>query len=373
MTPFALHIPQAEIDDLHARLARTRLPDRTPGPDWAFGTDPDWLAELIAYWREGFDWRAQEAALNRFEQFMLPLHRIDLHVIRAEGRGPAPKPLLLLHGWPGSVFEFLDILPMLTDPGSHGGDPGDAFTVIAPSLPGFGLSFTPGQKRFGVGEMAELFADLITVLGYDSFGVQGGDWGAFIGSALALHHPDRVTGLHLNYLPLRPEPSAFEREETAYAVLQGTKPQTLAYALTDSPAGLAAWIGEKFHRWTDHAGDPFTAVNRDRMLANISLYWFTGAIGSSFWPYYARLHGDWPVPDGSQIRVPMAHAVFPCEIRRPTQAAAERMFPDIRRWTNMQAGGHFAAMEQPAALANDVRAFFAELRETRHRRAPSHG
>ncbi|SDE04581.1 epoxide hydrolase [Ruegeria marina] len=361
MQAFELEIAQGQIDDLHDRLGRTRLPDRTPGPDWAFGTDPDWLADLIGYWRDRFDWRAQEAALNAFEQVMLPLHGIDLHTIIAKGQGPSPRPLLLLHGWPGSVFEFLDILPILTDPARFGGRPEDAFTVVAPSLPGFGLSFAPGQKRFSVQEMAALFADLMSALGYPRFGVQGGDWGAFTGSALALRHPDRVTGLHLNYLPLRPEPSEFEREETAYAIIQGTKPQTLAYALTDSPAGLAAWIGEKFHRWTDHGGDPFTAVSRDRMLANISLYWFTGAIGSSFWPYYARLHGDWPVPDGAQVRVPMGHAAFPREIRRPEREAAAQMFPDIRRWTGMEKGGHFAAMEQPAALAAEIRAFFADL------------
>jgi microsomal epoxide hydrolase len=361
MEPFTLHVPQAEIDDLNHRLSRTRLPDQTPGPDWAYGTDRDWLEELIAYWRDGFDWRAQEAALNAFPQIKVRLHGIDLHVIRATGKGPAPRPLLLLHGWPGSVFEFLDILPLLTDPGSHGGDPADAFTVIAPSLPGFGLSFEPGQRRFGAEEMADLFADLMVALGHDRFGVQGGDWGAFTGAALALRHPERVVGLHLNYLPLRPEPSEFEREETAYAIIQGTKPQTLAYALTDSPAGLAAWIGEKFHGWTDNAGDPFMAVTRDRVLANIALYWFSGAIGSSFWPYYARLHGDWPVPDGATVDVPLGHAVFPREIRRPGRMAASGMFTDIRRWTEMPAGGHFAAMEQPTALAAEIQAFFNDI------------
>lgn len=361
MRPFTFHVPQSRIDDLQQRLSHTRWPDRTPGPDWAFGTDPDWLADLVHYWRDGFDWRLQEAALNHFEQVTVPLHGIGLHSIIAKGQGPSPRPLLMLHGWPGSVFEFLEILPVLTDPVRFGGRPEDAFTVVAPSLPGFGLSFAPGQKRFSAGEMAALLADFMNVLGYDRYGVQGGDWGAFVGSALASCHPDRIAGLHLNYLPLRPEPSEFEREETAYATIQGTKPQTLAYALTDSPAGLAAWIGEKFHRWTDHTGDPFDAVPRDRMLANISLYWFTGAIGSSFWPYYARLHGDWPVPDGVKVSVPVGHAAFPCEIRRPGRDRAAQMFPDIRRWTEMRKGGHFAAMEQPEALAADIRAFFAEL------------
>ncbi len=359
--PFTLTVPQGDVDDLRERLSRTRLPDQTPGPAWRFGADRDWLADLIGYWRSSFDWRAEEAALNAFAQFRLTLHGIDLHYLRVEGRGPDPRPLLLLHGWPGSVFEFLDILPLLTDPAAHGGDAADAFTVIAPSLPGFGLSFRPGQRRFGAEEMADLFADLMTALGADRFGVQGGDWGAFIGSCMALRHRERLIGLHQNYLPLRPAPSAFEREETGYAVIQGTKPQTLAYALTDSPAGLAAWIGEKYHGWIDHPGDPAQAVSRDRLLANITLYWFTGAIGSSFWPYYARSHGAWPIPDGRTVDVPFGHAAFPREIRRPSRSMAEQTYTDIRQWTVMPAGGHFAALEQPAALAGDIRSFFRPL------------
>lgn len=378
--PFSLSIPEDDLEDLKGRLARTRFPDQPAGPPWSFGTDLEYLTDLIEYWQTGFDWRAEEAALNEFPQFKAPLHGIDLHFIHAEGKGPNPTPLLLLHGWPGSVYEFLDILPRLTDPASHGGDPEDAFTVVAPSLPGFGLSFAPGDKRFSPQDMAACFSDLMTkVLGYRPYGVQGGDWGAFIGSSLALQRPEEVTGLHLNLIAIRPDaappPDATEAElryaqeigkwiteESGYTWIQATRPQSLAYAMTDSPAGLAAWIVEKFQAWSDNSGLPEDAVSRDRMLANISLYWFTGAIGSSFWPYYARHHGEWPLPDGAQVTVPFGYAAFPREIRRPPRSIVERHFTDIRQWTDMERGGHFAAMEQPAALAEDVARFFRSLR-----------
>ena len=275
------------------------------------------------------------------------------------GQGPDPKPLLLLHGWPGSVFEFLDIIPRLTDPARFGGDARDAFTVVAPSLPGYGMSFRPGQKRFDTVEMGDCFAALMTeVLGYRRFGVQGGDWGASIASGMGVFHADKVRGIHLNLLIVRPDlpppahPTAEEaryqeevgvwlREETGYQWIQGTRPQTLAFGLTDSPAGLAAWIVEKFRAWSDCGGDVERAIDRDHMLANIALYWFTGAIGSSFWPYYARMHGPWPVPDGRTVDVPMGYAAFPREIRRPPRSIAARMYTDIRRWTVMEQGRAF--------------------------------
>ena len=379
-TPFTMRVPDADIEDLHARLARTRFPDQAPGAPWAYGTDVAYLRGLTEYWRDSFDWRAQEARLNQFPQFKVPLHGIDLHYLHVQGKGPDPKPLLLLHGWPGSVFEFMDILPRLTDPAAFGGDPADAFTVIAPSLPGYGLSFDPGQKRFSIAEMADCFADLMTqVLGHGKFGVQGGDWGAFVAAALAVRHPDKLVGIHVNLLSIRPDQlppanptpeetryhdavAVWQKEETGYQYIQGTRPQTLAYGLTDSPAGLAAWIVEKFYAWTDNQGDLETAVGRDILLANISLYWFTGAIGSSFWPYYARMHGPWPIPDGSTVDVPVGYAEFPRENRRPPRSIAERMYTDIRQWTVMAKGGHFAALEQPEALARDARDFFRPLR-----------
>jgi pimeloyl-ACP methyl ester carboxylesterase len=376
--PFTLAVPDAAIADLRERLARTRFPDQTPGPAWAYGTDVAWLREFIAYWRDRFDWRAAEARLNAFPQYKVRLHDIDLHFLKVEGKGPAPCPLLLSHGWPGSVFEFLELIPRLTDPARFGGEEADAFTVITPSLPGYGLSFAPGQKRFGVEEIAHCFADLMTdVLGYQRYGAQGGDWGAFITSRLGYDHPDRLTGIHLNAMPIRRDPkmigdptpeeqkylrelTVFLKEETGYQWIQGTRPQTLAFGLTDSPAGLAAWIIEKFHIWSDNGGDLLSVLSRDALLANISLYWFTGAIGSSFWPYYARMHGPWPI-DG-RIAVPTGYCEFPREILRPPRSLAARTYSDIRRWTVMPRGGHFAAMEQPQALAEEVRAFFRPLR-----------
>jgi microsomal epoxide hydrolase len=376
--PFTLAVPDTAIADLGERLARTRFPDQAPGPAWAYGTDVAWLREFIAYWRDRFDWRAQEARLNAFPQYKVRLHDVDLHFLQVEGKGPAPCPLLLSHGWPGSVFEFLELIPRLTDPARFGGDPADSFTVIAPSLPGYGLSFAPGQKRFGVEEITACFADLMTgVLGYQRYAAQGGDWGAFITSRLACDHPDRLIGIHLNAMPIRRDPkmmadaapeertylqelTVFLKEETGYQWIQGTRPQTLAFGLTDSPAGLAAWIIEKFHIWSDNGGDLYSVFSKDALLANISLYWFTGAIGSSFWPYYARMHGPWPI-DGT-VTVPTGYCEFPREILRPPRSLAARTYADIRRWSVMPRGGHFAAMEQPQALAEEIRAFFRPLR-----------
>jgi pimeloyl-ACP methyl ester carboxylesterase len=377
---FILHVPDDAITDLRQRLDRTRFPDQAPGAPWAYGTDVGYLRTLVDYWRGGFDWRAVEARLNALPQHKVPLHGIGLHFLHVPGRGPAPLPLLLLHGWPGSVLEFLEIIPLLTDPARFGGDPADAFTVIAPSLPGFGLSFAPGQKRFSAEAIADCLAELMTgVLGYEHFGAQGGDWGSFVASRLGYAHAAHLVGIHLNLLPLRRDPAmvadpapeerrylgelqAWLKEETGYQWIQGTRPQTLAFALTDSPAGLAAWIVEKFRAWSDCDGEIETVFTKDQLLGNIALYWFTGAIGSSFWPYYARLHGPWPIPDGGTIGVPTGYAEFPREILRPPRSLAARTFTDIRRWSAMPRGGHFAAMEQPDALAREIHAFFRPLR-----------
>jgi pimeloyl-ACP methyl ester carboxylesterase len=377
-SPFALHVLEADLADLRERLARTRFPDQAPGDAWAYGTDVAYLRQLTEYWRKDFDWRAEEAALNAFPQFRVPVGGVDLHYLHVRGVGPNPMPLLLLHGWPGSVFEFLEFIPRLTDPQRFGGDPRDAFTVVAPSLPGYGLSFQPGQKRFGVPEMADCVATLMhDVLGYTKFGAQGGDWGSAVCSRLGYAHAERMIGIHINLMVAGRDPSAFPnpteeerrylgevaqwtREETGYQWIQGTRPQTLAFGLTDSPAGLAAWISEKFRAWSDCGGVIENAISRDRMLADISLYWFTGAIGSSFWPYYDRLHGPAILP--GRISVPTGYAEFPREIVKPPRSAAARIFTDIRRWSIMPRGGHFAALEQPELLADEVRGFFRELR-----------
>ena len=273
--PFTLHVPDAAIADLRERLARTRLPDQAPGDDpWAYGTSVAALSELLAYWRDRFDWRtAAEARLNAVPNFRVALPDVDLHYLHVPGVGPDPCPLLLSHGWPGSVFEFMEIIPRLTDPARFGGDPADAFTVVAPSLPGYGLSFRPGQRRFGVEDITDRLATLMTeVLGYRRFAAQGGDWGASVTARLGAFHAEKVIGVHVNLLMLRRDPSIFpaepseeerryaaelqhwQKEETGYQWIQGTRPQTLAFGLTDSPAGLAAWIAEKFHAWTDNDG-----------------------------------------------------------------------------------------------------------------------
>jgi microsomal epoxide hydrolase len=377
--PFTLNIPDTAIGDLKTRLGLTRFPDAAPGEPWAFGSSVAYVRDLVAYWKDEFDWRAQEAALNAFPQFTVPLHDIDLHYLHVPGVGPNPYPLLLMHGWPGSVYEFLDIIPRLTDPARFGGDAKDAFTVIAPSLPGYGLSFKPGQKRFILQDIGACLHDLMTkVLGFEKFAVQGGDWGGGIASIIGQQYPASVCGIHVNLLFVPRDPNAgaatgeeedyFEKlrhwlkEETGYQQIQGTKPQTLAFALTDSPAGLAAWIAEKFRSWSDCDGVPENAISRDHMLADISLYWFTGAIGSSFWPYYGRLHSTWPISPARPITVPTGYAAFPKEIIVPPRSVAEKTYTNIQRWTVMKKGGHFAALEQPEALAEEIRAFFRGLR-----------
>ena len=379
--PFRIEIPDATLEDLRARLARTRWPDEAPEAAWTYGSSVDYMRSLVEYWHDRFDWRRQESALNALRQFTVPLSGIDLHFVHEPGRGPNPMPLLLSHGWPGSIVEFASLIPMLTDPARFGGDAADAFTVVAPSLPGYTLSFRPGQPRFGIEAIADVFAQLMTeVLGYRRFGAQGGDWGAFVTSRMAHVYPERLAGIHLNMLAVRrdpamvadptPEEQVFLRElahwlkeETGYQWIQGTRPQTLAFGLTDSPVGLAAWIVEKFRAWSDCGGNPDNAFTRDAMLANVMLYWATGAIGSSFWPYYARMHSPWPIPAGARIGVPTGYAEFPKEILRPPRSMAERVY-DIRRWTKMDRGGHFAAMEQPEALAREIREFFRPLRAT---------
>jgi len=377
--PFTIEVPDEVLKDLRERLTRVRWPDEVPGSGWRYGTDLAYMKALVGHWRDRYDWRRHEAELNGFRQFTAPVAGIDLHFIHEPGVGPRPLPLLLSHGWPGSVWEFHKILPLLTDPGRFGGDPADAFTVVAPSLPGYGWSFRPNQPRFGVIEIADAFAALMSdVLGYPRFGAQGGDWGAFVTARLGYAYPERLIGIHMNLLTLRRDvkppahPTEEERryledlggwlrEEAGYQWIQGTKPQTLAYGLTDSPVGLAAWIVEKFRTWSDCGGDVERRFTKDEILTNVMLYWVTGAINSSFWPYYARYHADWPIPDGARVEVPMGHAAFPREIVRPPRAWAERVF-DVRRWTSMAAGGHFAALEEPQALAAEIRAFFRDLR-----------
>lgn len=376
LTPFTLAIAQCAIDDLQARLDRIRWPDEAPDAPWAYGSSLAFMRELAAYWRHQYDWRATEAALNAWPQFKTGIDGIDVHFLHVPGKGPNPKPLLLSHGWPGSILEFMKLIPLLTDPAAHGGDAADAFTVVVPSLPGYTLSFREGQPRMALPAIGAVFDTLMhDRLGYRRYAAQGGDWGSFVTAWLGANRADHVRGIHLNFLPLRRDAAMFAnpsvaesryirelevflKEEAGYQMIQGTRPQTLAFGLSDSPIGLAAWITEKYRAWTDCADDPRNALSMDEMLGNISLYWFTNCIGASFWPYYARMHAQWPI-DG-RIEVPTGYCEFPREILRPPREAAERVF-NIRRWTVESKGGHFAAMEQPVALAREIRAFFSDL------------
>ena len=378
-TPMTIHIAEDILTDLQARLARVRWPDEIAGADWQYGTALGYLRSLIEYWRQQYDWRVHEATLNTFQHFTVPLSDIPLHFIHQPGLGPAPLPLLLLHGWPGSIWEFHKLIPLLTDPARCGGDARDAFTVVAPSLPGYAFSFRPQQPRLDRVAMADLFATLMTeVLGYTRFCTQGGDIGAQVTARLAAAYPQHLYGIHLNFLgllrdvsqPGQPTPEEAQylaqvqhwlTEEVGYQWIQGTKPQTLAYGLTDSPVGLAAWIVEKFRSWSDGGGDVERCFTKDEILTDVMLYWVTGAINAAFWPYYARRHADWDAASGPRIEVPTAYSDFPREIVRPPRSMAERVF-NIQRWTPMDRGGHFAALEQPEALAADIRAFFRPFR-----------
>ncbi len=378
--PFKLEIKEEEIKDLNSRLLNTRLPDQGPGEPWKTGTDLEWFKKLLEFWKKDFDWKNSENKLNAFPQFKTQISDIDVHFLHCEGKGKKNIPLLLMHGWPGSVFEFLDIIPILTDPKSFGIESDIAFTVIAPSLPGFGLSFEPFQKRYGVEEIADCLKKLmVNVLEYEKFCIQGGDWGAMIGSRISYIYPDNILGLHLNMLALIRDYNAdhillpeeknyvnqikkWKPEGMGYQAIQGSRPQTLAYALTDSPSGLAAWICEKFYEWTDCNGVPENSISFDKMLANICLYWFSGAIGSSFWPYYARNRRPWFVPAGEKIEVPVGYCEFPKEMLRPERKLAEKTYIDIKRWSKMRQGGHFAALENSEVLAKEMFIFFNLLK-----------
>jgi len=365
--PFQLHVPQAAIADLHARLDRARWPDEAPEAPWLYGTSLAFMRELTDHWRERFDWRATEAQLNAWPQFKTTVDGIDLHFLHVPGRSRDAKPLLLSHGWPGSVLEFMKLIPLLADD----------FTLVVPSLPGYTLSFAEGQPRKSCQQIGAIFDTLMHErLGYARYFAQGGDWGSFVTAWLGVNRPEHVAAIHLNMMPIKrdaamftnPSPAerryveemqAWLKEETGYQAIQGTRPQTLAFALTDSPVGLAAWIAEKYRAWTDNNGDPRHALTTDEMLGNISLYWFTRCIGASFWPYYARLHEPWPIE--GRVEVPTGYCEFPHEILRPPREAAARTFVDIRRWSVMPEGGHFAALEHPAALAGEISAFFHGL------------
>lgn len=379
--PFRIEIPEPQIEDLKRRLAATRLPAALDAEAWDDGASLAFVARLADHWLNRFDWRAQEARLNRLPQYRATIDGLDIHFVHQRGQGPAPMPLVFTHGWPGSFAEVERILPLLTDPAALGGDPADAFDVVAPSLPGFGFSAPPTASGVNTRHVAGLWRELMSGLGYPRFAAQGGDIGAGVSAWLARRFPDEVIGVHLNFIPgsyrppldegqppVTPEEQAYldtvrawSAAEGAYAAEQGSKPQTLAYAMTDSPIGLAAWIVEKFRAWSDCEGDVEHVFSLDELLTDVSIYWFGHMLEASFRMYKENRLRPMTFEAAERVATPLAVAAFPRELPTPPRSWVERVF-NVQRWTAMPRGGHFAALEQPALLAEDIRAFFRPLR-----------
>ncbi|MBP2327601.1 pimeloyl-ACP methyl ester carboxylesterase [Kibdelosporangium banguiense] len=368
--PFRSEVPQADLDDLRDRLARTRWPDELPGAGWDYGVPLEYLRELAAHWQTGYSWREHEARLNELPQFTTVIDGQKIYFLHVRSPEPDALPLLLTHGWPGSVLEFLGTIGPLTDPRSHGGDPAHAFDLVIPAIPGFGFSGPTTSAGWEIHRVAAAWVQLMDRLGYSRYGAQGGDWGSIISRAVGALAPDRVVGVHVNFLPTVPrEPVELSPEDEArvermrkylaapagYMRQQATRPQTLSYALTDSPVGQLAWIAEKFTEWTD----PTSTIDPEWLLTNISLYWLTGTAGSS-----ARMYYESQATRAKPIAcaVPLGVAVFPHELVLPARALAEQQHP-IAHWTEFDRGGHFPALEVPDLLVPDVQEFFAKRRE----------
>jgi len=378
VTPFTVAVPEATLADLHERLARTRFPEQNPGAGWDYGSELEYVRDLVAYWRDAYDWRAEEARINAFDQFLTTIDGQRVHFVHQRSPEPDALPLLITHGWPGSVVEFLDVIGPLTDPRAHGGDPADAFHVVAPSIPGYAFSGPTVERGWSPRRVAGAWATLMAGLGYDRYGAQGGDWGSIITTQLALVDPAHLAGIHLNMVvaggPPGGDPGELTEAEqqgladmakyfetdSGYMQIQATKPQTLGYGLEDSPAGLAAWIVEKFRSWSDCGGDVESAFTRDQLLTNVMCYWCTGTAHSSARLYYENRVGDGWVA-GQRVEVPTGAAIYPREIIRPPRRWAEASY-NITHWREQPRGGHFAAMEQPGLFVEDVRDFFRTVR-----------
>jgi len=379
--PYKIEIPDSVLDDLKSRLERTRWPDELPGTGWDYGSNLDYVKELVEYWRTKFDWHAQEKLINSFSHFKSKVDGLNIHFIHEKGKGPNPMPLVITHGWPGTFFEMYKVIPMLSDPASHGGDPADAFDVVAPSMPGYGFSDATDKRGLSVLSIGDLWAKLMSEnLGYQKFAAQGGDWGARVTAKLGLSHGDKVIGIHTTSTssptpyqgPGTRELSEAENamlaqrvqwlaDEGGYSHIQATKPQTLSYGLNDSPAGLAAWIVEKYRTWSDCGGDVESRFTKDELLTTITIYWVTQSINSSARLYYESFFQAWDLAKDEKIQVPVAIASFPRENSVPLREWAERSF-NIQQWTDMPSGGHFAALEEPDRLVEDIRKFFRGLR-----------
>ncbi len=373
--PFTIAIPDADLADLRDRLTRTRWPEHETVRDWSQGVPLEALQSLCKYWQTGYEWRRCEARLNALPQFKTVIDGLGIHFLHVRSPNPDAMPLLLTHGWPGSVIEFLDVIGPLTDPAAHGGNPADAFHVIAPSLPGYGFSDRPAGTGWNGQRIGAAWIELMQRLGYDRYVAQGGDWGALVTSAIGLAHPPACLGIHLNMPLVFPEASDFadmtlaeaasvaalqfyQDSDSGYAKEQSTRPQTVGYGLTDSPAGQAAWIYEKFHRWTDNDGTPESALGRDAMLDNITLYWLTATAASSARLYWEAMAGFKSTP----LSLPVGVTVFPKELFRASRRWADRVYSNIIHWNEVGKGGHFAAFEQPAIFVDELRTCFRGLR-----------
>jgi pimeloyl-ACP methyl ester carboxylesterase len=384
LKPFRLDVPQAELEDLKARLARTRWPDEVPGTGWSLGPPVGYLKDLVEYWRTAYDWRAQEARLNQYPQFTTHIDGQDVHFLHVRSPEPHAVPLIVTHGWPSSVAEYLDVIGPLTNPRAHGGNPADAFHLVIPSLPGYGLSGPTRELGWDVGRIARAWAELMRRLGYARYGAQGGDWGSWISRELSLVAPEHILGVHGNGLITFPsgDPAELEglsdveqqrlafsgyylRELYGYKQIQSSRPQALGFSLADSPVGLLAWMVGVFKEWTDCVNGPDEALGRDRLLTQVMLYWLTNTATSAARSFVET--PDTPDEEGAKESVvlataPVGVAVFPKDILRPIRRFAERMNTNLVHWTELDRGGTFAATEVPDLYTGDVRAFFRRFR-----------
>lgn len=376
IAPFAYHAPQAALDDLRERLGQARWPERETVNDWSQGVPLARLRALVEYWRTDYDWRRCEAMLNGFGQYRTEIDGLDIHFLHVRSPHANALPIIITHGWPGSVIEFFKIIRPLTDPTAHGGQVQDAFHVVAPSLPGFGFSDRPAERGWNADRIARAWAELMRRLGYNRYVAQGGDWGSVVTTSLGQQRPAGLAGIHLNFPLVFPDPiptsglsaaeqravdawERFQRDGFGYFLQQATRPQTIGYALADSPAGQAAWIYEKFHAWTDNNGDPEDALTPDEMLDDITLYWLTDTAASS-----ARIYFEHAAvrPNAGVVDIPVGCSIFPREIFPAPRSWAERVYPDLIHWNELDRGGHFAAFEQPALFTRELRDCFRHLR-----------
>jgi pimeloyl-ACP methyl ester carboxylesterase len=374
---FQIHVDEPVLEDLRDRLARTRFPDQLEGTGWEYGVPVSYLRQLVDYWSHEYDWRVHEARLNELEHYRDRVDGQSIHFVHAHSADPDAFPVLLTHGWPGSIVEFLDVLAPLTAPNARGGLAHDAFHVVAPSLPGYGFSEPTRTRGWDPWRIAEAFVELMRRLGYRRYGAQGGDWGAQVAVRMAALDPEHCAAIHLNMpladpppdsVPLSDEDQAdlaamrvFAREESGYALEQSTKPQTVGAALNDSPAGLLAWIVEKFRAWSDCDGDPERVFTRDQLLTNVMTYWVTGTITSSARLYWELRHCGSARGAPDYVHVPTGIARYPKEVIRAPRAWVERRY-NVTHWSSPPRGGHFAAMEQPQLFVDDLRLFFRTVR-----------